>query len=177
MSAHPDALVVRLHEGDLTLEPLGERHRAALAAACAADREIWTIYPRDWSPAGFDASFDALLANSRSRPFVISIGGRLVGMTSYIDADAVPGVVEIGGTYLAPEVRGSGLNERVKRMLIARAGACGFHRIELRIDTRNTRSRAAAEKIGAVLEGVLRRHRYTWTGYLRDTAIYAIFPA
>jgi RimJ/RimL family protein N-acetyltransferase len=175
--AHPEALVARLHEGDMTLEPLGERHRADLAAACAADAEIWAIYAKDWSPAGFDASFEALLADPRFRSFAILFGARLVGMTSYIDADAVPGVVEIGGTYLTPEVRGSGLNDRVKKLLIARAGACGFHRVELRIDTRNARSMAAAEKVGAVLEGVLRRHRVTWTGYLRDTAVYAIFPA
>jgi RimJ/RimL family protein N-acetyltransferase len=175
--AHPDALMARLHEGDLTLEPLGERHRAELAAACAADTEIWAIYTGDWSPDGFDANFDALLANPRFRPFAISQGARVVGMTSYIDPEAVPGVVEIGGTYIAPDVRGSGLNARVKQMLVARAGACGFHRIELRVDTRNARSMAAAGKIGAVLEGVLRRHRHTWTGHLRDTAVFAIFPA
>jgi RimJ/RimL family protein N-acetyltransferase len=176
VSAHPDALVARLRDGDLMLEPLGEQHRADLSAACAADPDIWAIYTRDWSPAGFDASLEALLANARLRPFAIVLGERIVGMTSFMDADAVPGVVEIGTTYIAPDVRGSGLNARVKRLLVARAGACGFHRVELRIDTRNARSMAAAAKIGGVLEGVLRRHRYTWTGYLRDTAIYAIFP-
>ena len=177
MTTRPEALVAPLHEGGVTLEPLGGRHRAGLATACAADTDIWAIYTRDWSPAGFDASFAALLDNPRLLPFAILRDGRVVGMTSFIDADGVPGVVEIGSTYMAPDVRGSGLNARVKRMMIARAGACGFHRVELRIDTRNTRSMAAAEKIGASLEGVLRRHRFTWTGYLRDTAVYAIFPS
>jgi RimJ/RimL family protein N-acetyltransferase len=176
MTADPEALFPRLEDGDLTLEPIRERHRAGLAAACAADAEIWAIYPVDWSPAGFDAAFSTMLADPRWLSFAILLGGRVVGMTNYIGANAVPGVVEIGGSYIAPDVRGTGVNARVKRLMIDRAFACGFHRVELRVDTRNTRSMKAAEKIGATLEGVLRRHRYTWTGYLRDTAVFAVFP-
>jgi RimJ/RimL family protein N-acetyltransferase len=163
-------------DGDLALEPMAERHRAGLAAACAADADIWAIYTSDWSPAGFDANFAALLADPRRLAFAIVLGGRVIGMTCFLDAGHVPGVVEIGGTYMAPDTRATGLNARIKRLLIARAAACGVHRAELRIDTRNTRSMAAAEKLGAVREGVLRRHRFTWTGHLRDTALYALFP-
>ena len=170
-----DNLHMPIMDGDLMIEPLAERHRTGLTAACAADSEIWHIYSSDWSPVGFDANFSAALTSPQRWPFALLLDGRIVGMSSYIDADAVPGVVEIGGTYLAPDMRGSGLNARIKRLLIARAAACGFHRIEFRIDTRNGRSMAAVEKLGAAREGVLRRHRVTWTGYLRDTAIYALF--
>jgi RimJ/RimL family protein N-acetyltransferase len=176
MTAHPEALIGLMRDKELSLEPLAERHRAGLAEACAADNDIWQIFVTDWSLQGFTANFDAIFADRRRRPLAITVSGKVVGMTSFIDADVIPGVVEIGGSYLAPEVRGTGLNARVKRLLTQRAWACGFHRVELQIDTRNARSMAAAEKIGAVCEGVLRRHRYTWTGHLRDTALYAIFP-
>ena len=58
--------------------------------------------------------------------------------------------------------------------MIEHAIGCGFDRIEFRIDTRNRRSMRAVEKLGATLEGVMRRQRTTWTGYRRDTAVYAL---
>ena len=41
-------------------------------------------------------------------------------------------------------------------------------------NTRNKRSQAAVAKLGATREGVLRRDRLTWTGYIRDTVIFSI---
>ena len=43
-----------------------------------------------------------------------------------------------------------------------------------KVDTRNRRSQAAVAKLGAVREGVLRRDRLTWTGYIRDTVVFSI---
>ncbi len=62
----------------------------------------------------------------------------------------------------------------MKRLMLERAFASGFGRVQFSIDTRNLRSMRAIEKIGAVREGTLRRHRVTWTGYVRDTAVYSI---
>lgn len=50
----------------------------------------------------------------------------------------------------------------------------GAARVQFRVDTRNQRSQAAVMKLGAVREGVLRRDRLTWTGYLRDTVYFSI---
>ena len=50
-----------LADGALRLDPLADRHRAALQAACAADEAIWDIYYNSWGPGHFDAQFDALL--------------------------------------------------------------------------------------------------------------------
>jgi RimJ/RimL family protein N-acetyltransferase len=80
----------------------------------------------------------------------------------------------VGGTYYVPAERGTGLNSTVKRLLLDRAFASGFDRVQFSIDTRNGRSMRAVEKIGAVREGTLRRNRVTWTGYVRDTAVYSI---
>jgi RimJ/RimL family protein N-acetyltransferase len=50
----------------------------------------------------------------------------------------------------------------------------GAIRVQFRVDTRNIRSQAAVAGLGAVREGVLRRDRLTWTGYVRDTVYFSI---
>ena len=50
----------------------------------------------------------------------------------------------------------------------------GAVRVQFKVDTRNERSQAAVTKLGAVREGVLRRDRRTWTGHIRDTAVFSI---
>jgi RimJ/RimL family protein N-acetyltransferase len=48
------------------------------------------------------------------------------------------------------------------------------HRVSLKTDVRNARSRAAIERVGARLDGVLRAHQPSSTGGVRDTAYYTI---
>jgi RimJ/RimL family protein N-acetyltransferase len=107
-------------------------------------------------------------------PLICLLGLRVVGTSNYIDCDKTQGVLEIGGTLLDPDVRGTGYNGTLKHLMIERAFASGYTRVEFRVDTRNTRSMAAVAKLGAVHEGTLRRNKTTWTGYRRDTAIYGL---
>jgi RimJ/RimL family protein N-acetyltransferase len=83
-------------------------------------------------------------------------------------------VVEIGGTYIQPSVRGTGFNDSLKKLMIDHAFACGFRRIEFRVDTRNQRSAAAVRKLGAQLDGTLRQNIVTWTGFVRDTYVFSL---
>lgn len=159
---------------DLRLEPLGERHRADLKAACAADPAIWPIYSTSWDPDHFDAAFDDLVARPMTEPFAVMLEGALVGMTAYLAHRPALQTVEIGNTYYLPAVRGTGLNRRVKDMLLTHAFAQGLRRIEFRVDDRNARSKAAMRKLGATQDGVIRAERITWTGHVRDTALFSI---
>jgi RimJ/RimL family protein N-acetyltransferase len=168
------ALGDAMADGTVRLEPLAESHRAALQAACAEDPEIWPIYAFSYDPDHFDASFDALLARPHGHGFAIFSGGELVGMSCYIGVEAKRGVLEIGNTYYVPAQRGTGLNRAVKELMIGRAIACGFRRIEFRVDARNLRSQGAMAKLGAVREGVIRAERITWTGHVRDTVLFSI---
>lgn len=164
-----------LEDHPVRLEPLEEHHLEPLRAACAEDPDIWNIYPVNMLGEGFDQAINAFHQTSNWVRFaVIDLAqGRLVGMTNYINPDPF-GVLEIGGTYIAPCVRGTGFNRRMKTLLIEHAFANGFTRIEFRVDTRNTRSMAAVTKLGAFHEGTLRRNRITWTGYVRDTAVFGL---
>lgn len=161
-------------DGALRLEPLAEPHRDALRAACAEDGEIWAIYAIPYGPDHFDASFDALVARPNGCAFAIFLDECLVGMSAYIGIEPERGVLEIGNTYYVPVVRGSGINRRVKDLMIRRAIDSGFRRIEFRVDARNQRSQAAMAKLGGVREGVIRQERITWTGHVRDTILFSI---
>ena len=130
--------------------------------------------PINFGPDGFDESIDALPSNPRNRTFVLFDGDELAGMSSFLGIDEGRQVLEIGGTYYRPHLRGTGFNRRVKDMMLDRAFDCGIRRVEFRVDSRNARSQAAMKKLGAVREGVLRADRITWTGHVRDTVLFAI---
>ena len=150
-----------------------EQHREPLKAACAEDPDIWAIYANNFGPDGFDDSID-LYRSSRNLTFVLFDGDQLAGMSSYLGIDDARQVLEIGGTYYRPHLRGTGFNRRVKDMMLKRAFDCGFRRVEFRVDERNQRSQAAMTKLGATREGVMRADRITWTGHVRDTVLFSI---
>jgi RimJ/RimL family protein N-acetyltransferase len=148
--------------------------RGPLKAACAEDGDIWQIYANNFGPEGFDASIDLYVNNPRNRTFVLFEGDELAGMSSFLGIDEARQVLEIGGTYYRPHLRGTGFNRRVKAMMLERAFTSGIRRVEFRVDNRNARSQAAMKKLGAVREGVMRADRITWTGHVRDTVLFAI---
>lgn len=160
--------------GHIGLEPIGEAHREGMRACCQPDDPVWPIYPTDFSGAKFDSAFDGHLANRSRHIFAVLRNGDVVGMTSFLNLALDRQALEIGGTFMAPAVRGTGINGRVKRLLLDRAFGCGVRRVEFRIDERNMRSQAAVMKLGATKEGVLRAERITWTGHVRDTGLFSI---
>ncbi len=170
-------LPVLVH-GAIRLEPLGEAHRGALKAACESDQAIWDIYSIDLRGEGFDSWFAGVTAAETGplawRMWAVMKEGALVGMTGLSPDARHPGVVEVGTTFYVPRVRGSGLNRTVKWMVLNHLFGTGAHRVEFRVDDRNGRSKAAVQKLGARLEGVLRRHKITHTGVIRDTNVFAI---
>ena len=169
-----EALRSVLVESDLRLEPLAEAHREALRVACAADQDIWAIYSISFAGAHFDPNFDALLADPGKTMLAVLRHGVVIGMSGFLNLAPEHRRLEIGNSYIAPAERGTGVNRAIKTLMIDYAHACGFDRIEFRIDVRNVRSQAAVAKLGAVREGVMRHHMLTWTGHVRDTALFSI---
>src|SRR3979490_611174 len=70
--------------------------------------------------------------------------------------------VEIGATFLRPDVRASSVNPETKRLMLSHAFNSGAVRVQFKVDIRNERSQAAVAKLGAVKEGVLRHDMRTW---------------
>lgn len=155
-------------------EPMIEAHRAALMAACAEDPDIWSIFALSFDAAHFHASFDKIMALPWVRFVLFGDAGELIGMSCFLNILEDRQTLEIGNTYYRAHLRGTGINRRIKAMMMARAFECGFTRIEFRVDLRNARSQAAVAKLGAVREEVLRQDRTTWTGHRRDTVLFSI---
>jgi RimJ/RimL family protein N-acetyltransferase len=167
-------LAAPMRDAELRIEPAGEEHREPLRAACAEDEAIWDIYPIRFFAEDFDRNFNEMLDSSVNLAFVLLDGDRMVGTSSFLAVNRASRSLEIGRTYIVPSVRGTGLNRRIKRLMLDRAFGEGFVRVTFKVDTRNTRSMAAVRKLGATHEGTLRKDRITWTGYVRDTAIFSI---
>ncbi len=169
-----EALRQPLSSDQVALALYQDHHHAPLRAACAEDTAIWQIYPYDFG-GDFDASMAIFAANPDWVRYVIldpAQANRVIGMTNYIRADVTGKSLEIGGTYITPSMRGTGLNRAMKDLMINHAFACGFVRIEWRVDTRNKRSQAAVLKLGATFGHTIEQDRKTWTGYVRDTAVF-----
>lgn len=160
------------------LEPLSDRHRAALRFACDADPDLWAaLYYRSYGGEHFDPSWDQLRAQQAdgSRlPFAVLHRGQVVGMSSYIDIQPGNRALEIGTTYYRPDVRGTAVNPAAKRLMLGHAFSRGANRVTFKVDDRNQRSQAAMTKLGATREGLLRHDMITWTGHVRSSVVFSI---
>lgn len=167
-----------LENRHVRLEPFAEAHREGLRAACDADPATWNeLYPFTMLGEGFDVQWARLMKEAEAGttiPFAVVVGGVCRGMTTLMAIDRLHGTVEIGGTYYDPAVRGGPVNPSAKRLLFAHAFDSGAMRVQFCVDAINARSRAAVLKLGAVQEGILRKHRRTWTGRIRDTVFFSV---
>ena len=160
------------------LEPLQREHVAALQDA-VDDGDIGAIdyvnVPgRDGIPAWVDHAL-AMRDAGRELPFAIVAGDRVVGSTRFYDIDLSVPTLAIGYTFHAASVWRSHVNTANKRLMLGHAfDALGAQSVYFHISHRNLRSRAAIERLGATLDGVLRAHKRHKDGSLRDTFTYSI---
>jgi RimJ/RimL family protein N-acetyltransferase len=164
------------------LEQLGAEHAEALAAAAGADRSTygWTTVPEGLG--AMSAYVDELVADDATIPFaqIRTADDAPVGVTRYLNLR--PHAVEIGGTWLAREAQGTGINKEAKLLLLTHAfEELGVGRVDFLTDARNAQSRANIESAGASFEGILRSWQSSRVageeGRLRDSAIFSIVAA
>ena len=163
------------------MEPLKPEHKEEIRAAIDCDEASWSIMLFNPVGAGFEeywaASCGAPLTERMSYAIRRLSDGRVVGTSAYFTASAKHGGVEIGATFLSPDVRASAVNPESKILMLGHAFGAGAVRVQFNVDSRNARSHAAVAKLGAIREGVLRRHRRTWTGHIRDTVVFSILDS
>ena len=162
------------------LEPLSIAHVDALAGVGLAE-ELWRFTPRRLrSAADIRGYVEAALqgqADGTMLPFVIVVvsDGTVAGSTRYGNIDLPNRRLEIGWTWLVPEVQRTGINHEVKYLLLRHAfEELGCVRVEFKTDALNRKSRDALIGIGAVEEGTLRKHVQVEDGRVRDTVYYSI---
>lgn len=178
--AGTDAILEGRH---LRLEPLEERNREPLRAACDADPAIWAeLYPFPMNGEHLDAwwrGYERDRAAGLRAGYAVVHQGEVVGLSTYL-LDEPNLRVEIGNTYYRPEARGGVVNPAAKLLMLNHAftpGALyaeGANVVQFKVDALNARSRAAVARLGAHLDGIIRRDRITWTGRVRDTCVFSI---
>ena len=163
------------------LVPMTPAHASALLEA-GRDPAIWTYLP---CHAKTLADMEDLVAEALARrdagvdfPFVVldrHDGDRVVGSTRFCDIDPANRSLEIGWTWLTPDVWRTRINSECKYLLLGHAfETLGAIRVFLKTDARNVRSQKAIERIGAIKEGVWRKHRILPDGFIRDSVYYSI---
>jgi len=171
---------VVLTGADVRLEPLALEHHDALVSA-VRDGELWNLWytsipAPDQMRAEIERRLD-LQAMGTMLPFTVreSTAGKVVGMTTCLNADAANRHLEIGATWYSRSVQRSGLNTQCKLLLLSHAfEQLDCIAVEFRTHYFNRQSRQAIERLGAKLDGVLRSHQIAPNGSLRDTCAYSI---
>lgn len=167
----------------VTLEPLSHSHHDELVDA-VHDGELWNLwYTVVPTPEQMKAEIERRLAQQAAGsmlPFVNrrNSDGLVLGMTTYMDIDLELPRLEIGSTWNRASASGTGTNADAKLLLLTHAfEVLGCPAVEFRTHWMNVQSRAAIERLGAKLDGVLRSHRRMADGSLRDTCVYSIIES
>lgn len=171
--------IAPLEDRFVRLEPFTAALEAEVRTALDCDPEAWSIMVGAACGPHFDGWWrSALTAMGQGTriPYAVRrrADGVVVGTTSLYEIKPDYRRCEIGSTFYRPEARGGAVNPACKRLLLGHAFDAGAVRVEILTDARNPTSQAAIRKLGARDEGVLRKHKITWTGRIRDTAQFAI---
>jgi RimJ/RimL family protein N-acetyltransferase len=154
------------------VEPIDERHREGLREAAERDPQIHR-YTNMYS-LGFDRWFDLALESTSEVPFVVSIDGRPVGSSRYLNIEPFHKRLEIGWTWLERAQWGTGANIETKYLLMRNAfDDWGAMRVEFKTDARNLRVRGALLGVGASFDGIFRKHMIL-PDSIRDSAWYSV---
>ncbi len=174
---------VELAGEHVRLEVLRPEHEAGLMEAVQDGRlwELWyTSVPAPDRMALEIARRQKLQEEGRMLPFTVfnALTGETVGMTTYMNVDAVNRRVEIGSTWYRKSAQRTGFNTECKLLLLNHAfEALNCIAVEFRTHFFNQQSRRAIERLGAKQDGILRAHTVTPDGLLRDTVVYSIIAA
>src|SRR5262245_6970835 len=163
----------------VSLEPLARDHIPEIAEA-ASDGELGRLWfthaPMAEAPEKWVEMRLAAQKPDEGLTFVVrSLDGTFLGSSSYLNVDAANRRLEIGNTWYVAAARRSGVNAETKLLMLGHAfEELGCVAVEFRTHFFNFTSRAAIERLGAKLDGVLRSHQVLPDGSRRDTVVYSI---
>jgi N-acetyltransferase len=162
------------------LVPMEEHHLTGLWEA-AKPEEIWEFtYSKVKTPEAAKKMVEVAMQDREkgiSYPFVVKElqSDRIIGSTRFLDIMPSHKSAEIGWTWYNPSVWRTKVNTECKYLLLQHAfEKWNLNRVQIKTDSRNSRSQKAIERIGAEKEGILRKDRIIEDGYIRDTVIYSI---
>jgi RimJ/RimL family protein N-acetyltransferase len=165
------------------LDPMKHEHAGPLSHV-GLEPSLWRWIPHPVATADDMRSYVATALDEQRRgvsvPFVIidQISGQVIGSTRYANIEPMHRRLEIGWTWITPAHQRTAANTEAKLLLLTHAfETLGAHRVELKTDALNDRSREAILRIGAVEEGTFRKHMIASTGRVRDTVYYSVIDS
>ncbi|EMJ63959.1 acetyltransferase (GNAT) domain protein [Leptospira sp. P2653] len=164
----------------MELLPLRMEHCDALIRA-VLDGELWKLWFTSVpSPDQMKSWIETALREQeqkQSLPFIVrrKADRKIIGSTRYMNIEKTDRRLEIGSTWYSKEFQKTFVNTECKLLLLEHAFEnLNCIAVEFRTHRLNQNSRRAIERLGAVLDGILRNHRTMPNGTLRDTAVYSI---
>ena len=171
---------VLLRGNHVELHPLSQSHAGDLSAAIAVG-DLWKLAVSNLpAPGGMQAYIAEALglqSAGKALPFALidKSTGHAVGSTRFGNFEPAHHRVEIGWTWLGTPWQRTAFNTEAKYLLLGHAfESLGLNRVEFKTDLVNDRSRKAILRLGALEEGVLRRHMIVRDGRVRDSVYYSI---
>ena len=177
----------------IRLEPLELGHAAGLAAASASGSDLYRWSPVPQGKQEAERYIETALSWEKAGtalPFAIvrTKDGMIIGSTRFWNLEhwawpanhpsygrGVPDACEIGYTWFASSAIRTGANTEAKLLMLRHAfEVWQVLRVCFHTDARNHRSRAALERIGGSMEGILRSHRMAADFIPRDSVRYSI---
>ena len=174
---------VTLQGRHIRLEPLTLNHLDGLCEI-GLDPDLWR-----WIPTPVKSRDDMLdyirlalqwQTDGTALPFatVDQSSGRVVGSTRYMNIDKPNRHVEIGATWIGRPWQRTVVNTEAKYLMLCHAfETLGCFRVELKTDALNQQSRDAIFRIGAIQEGIFRKHVVCSDGRLRDSVYFSIIDS
>ena len=173
-------LPIELKGASVKLIPLNLSHAEDLKEAVADGQlnNLW--YTNIPDKGGVESEIERRLKLQKlgsMAPFSIlhTKRNKVVGMTTFMNMDPTNKRVEIGSTWYRKDVQRTEINTECKLLLRSYAfEKLNCIAVEFRTHRMNRQSRRAIERLGAVLDGVLRSHMVLANGTIRDTAVYSV---
>lgn len=165
---------------DVAIIPVAVHHAADLASLVRQNVEHLRIYlPAVTDLSSVEAARAHLLAATERAAsgdifeWHLFVGGALCGSVRLKDIDRVDRKAKIG-YFIGSPFAGRGIvTSAVRAILSYGFGQLGLNRIELHCASANERSKRVAERLGFVLEGVLRQDEYL-NGEFVDQHLYGL---
>lgn len=174
-------------ETDLSLEgitislmPLEVKHKEELFEVLKSP-EVWKY---SWRKVSTVEDIEQILMIAvhnkkigKHIPFIVKdkLNGQVLGTTQICSIDQVNRNVEIGWTWLSPNVWRTKVNTECKFLLLKYCfEELKVNRVQFSVSGENIRSQKAVERIGATKEGTFPKHKVKADGTIQDNIFYSI---
>jgi len=160
------------------LASFNDSYATGLAKTGNSQMMYYTYGPTEWTPEGIRAYISKRFTGSPNRiPLVIieKETNEIIGFAAFININREQNRLEIGPVWISEAHQGSlAFTESMYMMLKHAFEVEEAQRVEFTCDSHNIHSKLALLKIGATIEGMVRKNLFRTDKSVRDTVLFGI---